>query len=86
MFEDQNFKRTFSSAPQSITSLIAAFLEPSVTVVTFILACLYFDEPLSRTALAVCLLVFALTFRAATGFVTASSPRRWTSPPRGCRW
>ena len=62
MFEDQNFKRTFSSAPQSITSLIAAFLEPSVTVVTFILACLYFDEPLSRTALAVCLLVFALTF------------------------
>jgi putative colanic acid biosynthesis UDP-glucose lipid carrier transferase len=62
MFEDRHFKRTFSSAPQSITSLIAAFLEPSVTVLTFIGACLVFDERLSRTALAVCLLVFALTF------------------------
>ena len=62
MFEARNFKRTFSSAPQSITSLIAAFLEPSVTVLTFIVACVVFDERLSRTALAVCLLVFALTF------------------------
>ena len=62
MFEDRNFKRTFSSAPQSITSLVAAFLEPSVTVLTFIAACVVFDERLSRTALAVCLLVFALTF------------------------
>jgi putative colanic acid biosynthesis UDP-glucose lipid carrier transferase len=62
MFEDRSFKRTFSSAPQSITSLIAAFLEPSVTVLTFILASVFFDERLSRTALALCLLVFALTF------------------------
>ena len=62
MFEDRSFKRTFSSAPQSVTSLVAAFLEPSVTVLTFIAACVVFDEPLSRTALAVCLLVFALTF------------------------
>jgi putative colanic acid biosysnthesis UDP-glucose lipid carrier transferase len=62
MFEDRNFKRTFSSAPQSITSLVAAFLEPSITVLTFIGACIVFDEHLSRTALAVCLLVFALTF------------------------
>ena len=62
MFEDRSFKRTFSSAPQSITSLVAAFLEPSVTVLTFIAACLLFDERLSRTALALCLLVFALTF------------------------
>ncbi len=62
MFEDRSFKRTFSSAPQSITSLVAAFLEPSVTVLTFIAACVVFDERLSRTALALCLLVFALTF------------------------
>jgi putative colanic acid biosysnthesis UDP-glucose lipid carrier transferase len=62
MFEDRNSKRTFSSAPQSITSLVAAFLEPTVTVLTFVAACLVFDERLSRTALAVCLLVFALTF------------------------
>ncbi len=62
MFEDRRFKRTFSSAPQSVTSLVATFLEPSVTVLTFIAACVVFDERLSRTALAVCLLVFALTF------------------------
>ncbi len=62
MFEDRSFKRTFSSAPQSITSLVAAFLEPSVTVLTFIAASVVFDERLSRTALALCLLVFALTF------------------------
>ncbi len=62
MIEDRSIKRTFSSAPQSITSLVAAFLEPGVTVLTFIAACLVFDEPLSRTALALCLLVFAVTF------------------------
>jgi len=62
MFEDRSYKRTFSSAPQSITSLVAAFLEPTVTVLTFILSCVVFDERLGRTALALCLLVFALTF------------------------
>jgi putative colanic acid biosysnthesis UDP-glucose lipid carrier transferase len=62
MFEDRSLKRTFSSAPQSITSLVAAFLEPTITVVTFVLSCYIFNEKLSRTALALCLLVFALTF------------------------
>ena len=28
MFEDRSYKRTFYSAPQSVTSLVAAFLEP----------------------------------------------------------
>jgi putative colanic acid biosynthesis UDP-glucose lipid carrier transferase len=62
MFEDRSYKRTFYSAPQSVTSLVAAFLEPTVTVVTFLLATLLYDEPVLRSTLTLCLLVFALTF------------------------
>ena len=35
MFEDRSYKRTFYSAPQSVTSLVAAFLEPTITVLAF---------------------------------------------------
>ena len=64
MFEDRTYKRTFYSAPQSVTSFVAAFLEPSITVLTFLLATVYADEwrPNDRPALTLCLLVFALTF------------------------
>ncbi len=62
MFEDRTYKRTFYSAPQSVTSLVAAFLEPSITVLIFLFATLYADEPVDRPALTLCLLVFALTF------------------------
>ena len=62
MFDDRTYKRTFYSAPQSVTSLVAAFLEPSITVLTFLLTTLYFDEQVDRPALTLCLLVFALTF------------------------
>ncbi len=62
MFEDRSYKRTFYSAPQSVTSLVAAFLEPTVTVVTFLLATLWYEEPVLRSTLTLCLLVFALTF------------------------
>ena len=62
MFDDRTYKRTFYSAPQSVTSLVAAFLEPSITVLTFLLTTLYFDERVDRPALTLCLLVFALTF------------------------
>ena len=62
MFEDRAYKRTFYSAPQSVTSLVAAFLEPSITVLTFLFITLYADEPVDRPALTLCLLVFALTF------------------------
>ena len=61
MFDDRTYKRTFYNAPQSVTSLVAAFLEPAITVLTFVLATLYFDEPLDRPALTLGLLVFALT-------------------------
>ena len=61
MFEDSH-KRTFFSAPQSVQSLVAAFLEPGITVLTFIVATLASDERMDRPALTLCLLVFALTF------------------------
>ena len=62
MFDDRTYKRTFYSAPQSVTSLVAAFLEPSITVLTFMFATVYADEVVDRPALTLCLLVFALTF------------------------
>ena len=62
MFKDQNYKRTFYSAPQSVESLIAAFLEPGVIVLSFLAVSVFFDEPVMRAGLTLCLLVFALTF------------------------
>ena len=61
MFDDPH-KRTFFSAPQSVQSLIAAFLEPGITVLTFIIATLAAGEAMDRPALTLCLLVFALSF------------------------
>ena len=62
MFEDRTYKRTFYSGPQSVTSLVAAFLEPGITVLVFFLAMRASDEFMDRPALTLCLLVFALTF------------------------
>lgn len=62
MFEDRSYKRTFYSAPQSVRSLVAAFLEPAISVTTFLLVTLWYDEPVLRSTLTLCLLVFALTF------------------------
>ncbi len=62
MFEERTYKRTFYSAPQSVTSLVAAFLEPTIIVAAYIAISLEFDEPIQRPALTLCLLVFALTF------------------------
>jgi len=62
MFEDRSYKRTFYSAPQSVESLIAAFLEPGIIVLSYLAVNSYFDEPVLRSTLTLCLLVFALTF------------------------
>ena len=62
MLENRTYKRTFYSAPQSVTSLVAAFLEPAITVLTFLIANWYVDEPVNRPELTLSLLVFALTF------------------------
>jgi putative colanic acid biosynthesis UDP-glucose lipid carrier transferase len=62
MFEERGYKRTFYSAPQSVTSLVAAFLEPSLAVIVFLAVSHAFNEPIGRSDLTLCLLVFALTF------------------------
>ena len=62
MLEDRSYKRTFYSAPQSVESLIAAFLEPGLIVLCFLAVNRYFGEPIMRPAMTLCLLVFALTF------------------------
>ena len=62
MFEDRSYKRTFYSAPQSVQSLIAAFLEPGLIVAVLLAALAWCDEPVVRPVYVLCLLVFALTF------------------------
>lgn len=62
MFNNRNYNRTFFNAPQSVTSFVAAFLEPFITVGTLLGCMAYFDEPVMRASMALCLLVFALTF------------------------
>ena len=62
MFEDRGYKRTFYSAPQSVTSLVAAMLDPTVMVLVFLGVCQAFDEPIGRSDLMLCILIFALTF------------------------
>ncbi len=62
MFEERTTRRQFYSAPQSVTSLVAAFLEPGLIVAVFLAVSEGFDEPILRPDLTLCLLVFALTF------------------------
>ncbi len=62
MFEDRTSRRTFYSAPQSVTAFVATLLEPSITVACFLAVSAWYDEPILRASLTLCLLVFALTF------------------------
>ena len=62
MFENRTTKRIFYSAPQSVTSLVAALLEPALTVLSFLLVSVWYGVPIDRAGLMLCLLVFALTF------------------------
>jgi putative colanic acid biosysnthesis UDP-glucose lipid carrier transferase len=62
MFEDRTHKRTFYSAPQRVRSLIAAFLEPGLTVTAFLVIAAVFEQTVGRPELTLCMLVFALTF------------------------
>lgn len=62
MFEDRNYKRAFYSAPQSVESLVAALLEPGLIVGVYLAVNAWFGEPVLRSTLTLCLLVFALTF------------------------
>ncbi len=48
MFQDRSYKRTFYSAPQSVTSLVAAVLEPTLIVLAYLGTALWFREPIMR--------------------------------------
>ena len=67
MFDDPH-KRTFFNAPQSVTTFVAALLEPGISVLTFVVATLLFDPTAfeistqKRAAQVLCLLVLAMTF------------------------
>ena len=62
MFEDRSHTRNFYSAPQSVRSLVAAFLEPTLSVLVFLVVTVSFGEAVLRPDLTLGLLVFALTF------------------------
>ena len=62
MLEERTYKRTFYSAPQSVRSMVAAFMEPAIIVATFLIANIHFGERIDRPELTVALLIFALTF------------------------
>ncbi len=62
MIQDRGYTRTFYSAPQSVTSLVAAFLEPTIIVVLYLAISRAFDEPIVTADMTLCLLVFAVTF------------------------
>ncbi len=62
MFEKRNFKRQFSSAPQTVTWLVAAFIEPLLTVLVLIAATLALGLHVERPIAVLALFVFALTF------------------------
>jgi putative colanic acid biosynthesis UDP-glucose lipid carrier transferase len=79
MFEDRSYKRTFYSAPQSVQSLIAAFLEPGLIVAVLLAALAWCDEPVARPVYVLCLLVFALTFPGATASAAPAECRHPTS-------
>ena len=61
MFDHRN-RRNFFQAPQSVTSLVAAFMEPAITLGAYLAVLMWFNEPVGRPDLTLCLLVFALTF------------------------
>jgi putative colanic acid biosysnthesis UDP-glucose lipid carrier transferase len=62
MRNDRSYQRTFSNAPESATSMVAAFLEPAVIVMVYLSVLVSFNEPIVRADLTLCLLVFAITF------------------------
>jgi putative colanic acid biosysnthesis UDP-glucose lipid carrier transferase len=62
MFKKRDYQRLFSSAPQTVTSLVAAFVEPIITVLVFLAVTLSMGERITRPEVVLCLFVFALTF------------------------
>jgi putative colanic acid biosynthesis UDP-glucose lipid carrier transferase len=62
LFDERGYRRTFYTAPQSVTSLVAAFLEPTLSVLAYVTIALARGQTMHRADLLLCLLVFILTF------------------------
>jgi putative colanic acid biosysnthesis UDP-glucose lipid carrier transferase len=54
--------RLFPGAPPSIHAFVAAVLEPVVTVAVLLMLAVWYDEPIDRPELILCMLVMVLTF------------------------
>jgi putative colanic acid biosynthesis UDP-glucose lipid carrier transferase len=59
---DPRSPRNFTSAPQSVTALIATVLEPAITVLVYVAALWWQDVAIGRADLTLCFLVVALTW------------------------
>jgi putative colanic acid biosynthesis UDP-glucose lipid carrier transferase len=62
LFDERGYRRTFYTAPQSVTSLVSAFLEPTLIVLAYVTIALSHGQTMARADLLLCLLVFILTF------------------------
>jgi putative colanic acid biosysnthesis UDP-glucose lipid carrier transferase len=60
--KDSSRTRIFLGAPSTVTSLVAAVLEPLLTTVCFLMVSRLIGEPIERSALVLCILVLALSF------------------------
>jgi putative colanic acid biosynthesis UDP-glucose lipid carrier transferase len=55
-------RQIFINAPKSVTSLVAALLEPAIAAGCFLLVSLYFNHTVRQADLVLCLVVIAFTF------------------------
>ena len=62
MLDSRRLQRIFFSAPQSVTTMVAALLEPAIIVGVFIATQRLQGQPLMRADWVLCLLALALTF------------------------
>ncbi|MDO8776956.1 MAG: undecaprenyl-phosphate glucose phosphotransferase, partial [Burkholderiaceae bacterium] len=62
MYEQISDKIVFRRAPQPVEWLIAAMLDPAVTVFVYQAASYWYDAPAGRAGFILCLIVFGLTF------------------------
>ncbi len=61
MFEVRG-NRSFFSAPQSVTTVVAALMEPAISVLIYLVAMRWSDETIMRADMTLCLLVVTLSF------------------------
>jgi putative colanic acid biosysnthesis UDP-glucose lipid carrier transferase len=62
MFERHAAPRIFSSAPLSVSSVVAAWMQPALTVAALLLTTTAFDGQVELPDVVLCLLAFALSF------------------------